>query len=412
MKTLTRFALTVSLVLNAALITVLVLGSRTDAPDAASLAPGPALLKPAEPEIDANVWPSLHASADLPALVTRLREAGFPPAVVRAIVSAQLQEQFAARRRALDPAGESRPFWKSVASDPRLEAALRQLSRDQQQALRELLGSDADSDHPIMRMQEMRTFGHLPQEKREQARRITAEFNDRRSDIFAAVSGGGAISFTPAMREQIDALETQMRAELRSLMTPPEFEEYDLRGSNTANSLRHQLAAFEATEAEFRLLFKLQREFEERFPPGFGPMSPEMSRSRGEAHRQLTEQIKAALGPVRGAEYERATNHDYRTTSLLVGRLGLPPETTNQIWSIRTDIEKRAQELRQNPAQPPDGRRAEQLGSLQAQAVADLTQLLGARGMEAYKQYSGRWIEHLVPRPSGTPVPAQLRLGP
>src|SRR5262245_41146713 len=100
MSKLAALFLAVSLVLNAGLAVLLALGAtenRLGPVSARSEPPRP--LTAAGPVIDATVWPAL-SSGDLPSLVTRLREAGFPPGVVRAIVSAQLSEQFAARRKA------------------------------------------------------------------------------------------------------------------------------------------------------------------------------------------------------------------------------------------------------------------------------------------------------------------------
>lgn len=84
-----------------------------------------------------------------------------------------------------------------------------------------------------------------------------------------------------------------MNAELAKIMTPREFEDYELRGSNTTNSLHYQLAAFDVTESEFRTLFQLQKAFDARFPPMYGPSSQEQSRLRGEAQQQLNQQIAA-----------------------------------------------------------------------------------------------------------------------
>ena len=44
-------------------------------------------------------------------------------------------------------------------------------------------------------------------------------------------------TITPADRDKLSALEKQMRAELAKIMTPREYEDYELRGGNTANSL-------------------------------------------------------------------------------------------------------------------------------------------------------------------------------
>jgi hypothetical protein len=390
-----------SLVLNVALVVLLAVGSATRTATSNDRTPAPPLVaSSAKPVIDATVWPNLVAG-DLKNVVSRLRDSGFPPAIVRAIVSTQLQEQFAARRKALDPNADNRPFWKASVMEPALMTALRQLGREQQKAMRELLGPDAEPDDPMSRARDARQFGHLPPDKANEARRIVREFNDLRADV--VMGFGGPVVVTQADRDKMAGLEKQMRAELAKLMTPQEYENYELRGSNTANSVRNQLAAFDATEAEFRTIFQLQRAYDERFGQMYAQTSPEESRLRGEAQRQMNEQIKAALGPVRAEEYERARNYEYRTTSQLVARLELPAETTDKAWAVRDEIQKRAILIHQNSALPPD-QRAQQLAALQKEAVDKVAPLFGARGVEAYKQNGGQWIDNLAPRPRTPPV--------
>lgn len=407
MNKLVAVIVAASLGLNAVLLALLALGFREPA------APAVAAVKPTRaaaataPIIDATVWPSLQRGGDLPSLVASLREAGFPPAMVRAIVSAQINEQFAARRKALDPDADSRPFWKST-NDAKLIEAQRQFSREHQKMMRDLLGKDALADDPLSRAREGRMFGHLPPEKLDEARRIVREFNELRSDVFMSLSGGGGIiTITAAYSEKLNALDKQMNAELAKIMTPSEFEDYELRGSNTATSLHYQLAAFDVTESEFRMLFQLQKAFDARFPQRYGPSSQEQMRLRTEAQQQLNQQIKAALGPVRAAEYERATNYEYRTASQLVARLELPPETTNQLWTIREETMKRVTDLRQGQG-TPSPQLTEQLKALQQEATTRIAPLLGgAHRVEVYKQYGGQWLGSLVPRPPppGSPRP-------
>jgi hypothetical protein len=401
MNKLITALLILSLGLNTALVAVLATGASSRTQTSRAVAATPRAAKPKGPVVDATVWPKLN-SGDLPSLVARLRETGFPPAMVRAIISAQLQEQFAVRRKALDPDADTRPFWKSSTMDLNVQNGMRQLYRDQQAAMRELLGGDADPDDPMSRAREARQFGHLPPEKVSEARRIVREFDELRSDVYSGSLG----TVTTAAREKLAAYDRQMQVELKKIMTPQEYADYELRGSSTANSLRYQLAAFDTTETEFRTLFQLQRAFDDRFGQLYSQPSQEEMRLRGEAHRQLTEQIKAALGPVRMAEYERATNYEYRNASQLVARLELPPETTNKVYEVQKSIQAEVQDISRSSPSAADREKA--LARLAAEAQTKITALLGERGFQAYQQYGGSWLQTLKPRPApgGAAAPA------
>ncbi|HEY1108589.1 MAG TPA: hypothetical protein VGE76_08160, partial [Opitutaceae bacterium] len=131
--------------------------------------------------------------------------------------------------------------------------------------------------------------------------------------------------------------------------------------------------------------------------------------------RQINDQIKAMLGPVRGEEFTRANDHYYRQTSQLVSRLELPAETTTKIWELRQDIEKRARAVYSDSSLNPETR-AQQLTALRQETDQQLQGMLGTRGMEPYRQYGGDWMRMLTPQPAATRTPSGgtsiIRTGP
>src|SRR5438034_5619970 len=88
-----------SLVLNAALIVAAVIGSATDSTpvvQADSAAAAVTVEKTTNAAPGPETWTNLQ-SDDLTTQIGRLRAEGFPPALVRAIISAQIRESFAGR---------------------------------------------------------------------------------------------------------------------------------------------------------------------------------------------------------------------------------------------------------------------------------------------------------------------------
>jgi hypothetical protein len=390
MKTILRLVLFASLALNATFAFFVFTRHAPPAPPAPAT---PAVDGPVvPPPIDQNVWPDFQTD-DLSALAARLRASGFPPSLIRAILAAQLDEQFAARRKALRSAEANLPFWKSQTRDPKLMTALVQLDREQQKLLRQLLGADAETDDPRSRLYQNRSFDFLPADKAATLGSLLRDYDERRSDLYAS----GFSSNTD--RAKFDALEKEQHDALARVLTPAELAEYDLRNSSTANSLRTNLSAFNPSEAEFRALYPLQAAFDERWGNDFGlTLSADERRQRDDAQKLLTGQIKAAFGPERAAEYVRATDGNYQLTSRLAERLDLPPETTNNLWAAKTEFQQRLTDIYRTAS--PDERVA-QLTALQQEAIARITPLLGgASGVEAYKQYGGSWLQSMVPRPA------------
>jgi hypothetical protein len=428
--------LVASLLVNLALV-ALVLTTPTGKADGVSPAADPkpkTAAKNAKPsgidvsDVDPALWTNLGGE-DLRTLVARLRDAGFPPSLVRSIISAQVYESFAAQRKALTADKKEVPFWKvDQPADAKTQAALRELNRAQNAMMRELLGTAGPTDDPTYAAMMRRQYGNLPVEKIEQISRVQQDYSELRQQIYTAagLGGGGVISFLPEEQAKLALIEKEQKADIAQLLTPQELEDYELRSSNTASQMRYSLSAFKPTEDEFRTIYKLQRAFDEQYDMRSmmatqgTPASQEMMRQRSEAQKQLTAQIKSTLGDERGAEYERATDNNFQQIHRVVERLDLPTESAVQVWTAQKDIEQRANALRQDRTLQPAARN-EQLAALAQEANSKVTAAIGERGYQVYRQNGGFWITNLEQASRagagpGTAVPViqggMIRVGP
>lgn len=401
-----------SLAVNAAFVTLYFVRfpSGTSAPAAATsatnktaakTAPSPsAEISAAETAALAQVRTHLQ-NGDLATLVARLRAAGFSASMIRTIVAAQVNEQFTARRKELLGAQEDRPFWKGQQNlfDPKVQAGLRALGKEQSDLLKSLLGADYMQGGEEMRAAQRRQYGNLPAEKLAQLQSINADYGELSQEIYAKSKG----MMLAEDREKIAFLEKEKLADIAKTLTPQELEEFQFRTSPTANQLRGKLANFEVNEAEFRAIYKLQAAFDAQYSIRDGVPSPDKMATRVEAEKQLQAAILASLPPERGAEYKLTTDPQYQQVNRLVARLELPPATTQQVVSVQQDIQARATTLRTDRTLTPDARTA-QLTALQEEATTKLTTALTPRGLEAYKQNGGAWLQGLQPRPASAPA--------
>jgi hypothetical protein len=390
-----------SLAVNAALVAFLVIGPSGDSssrpPSAVRPATATGSAAATSTPLDPDVWTALQAG-DLAAQRDRLRAGGFPPDIIRSILAAQVNESFAARRKALTAAQPEMPFWKNPTPDPKVQAALRDLSREEEKILKDLLGKDARDDDPAYAASLHRQFGDLPDAKIEELRRIQDDYNRQRSDIFANARSGGIL---PEERQKLTALEKAMHADFGSVLTPEELMNYDLRSSNTASQLRYNLAAFDPSEQEYRTLFQLQQAFDQQFGPMYSQPSQDEMKARSDAQKLLDRDISSALGEARYADYLRAKDYNYRQTSQLVARLELPPETANQVYAVQQDVQQRMRTIQMDRTlQMPD--RLQQLSALADEAKAKIAAVLGPRGFDAYPANGGSWLQNVAPRPAIT----------
>lgn len=398
-----------SLLGNAALIAVLLFvspeGTASSSGDSAAAAKSSSTSRPAKAGDTAGVNPKLWhdlGDPDLSAQVSRLRAAGFPPAIVRAIIAAQIQENFAAKRKALSPPPSTGEFWKNdQPTDPKIRAALRELGLQQNRLLTDLLGADSEVN-PMQNVYEHRPLAGLPPAKTEQLSRVKRDYDEMRSEVYSGFSGG---SLLPEDRAKLALLDKEQRADFAQILSPQELENYELRSSNTAMQMRYSLSAFAPTEAEFRAIYQQQRVFDEKYD-GMSMMgaTQETMQQRAEAQKQLTAQIKASLGPERGTDYERASDYNFQAINRVVDRLSLPKTAATEVWTLQKDVEQRTRALQTNRELTPDARAA-QLAALNTEVTTKLTTTLGQRGYDVYKQNGGYWLQNLQPRPAGPTTP-------
>lgn len=391
MKTLLSLLAALSLAANVALVIVLFAGrgGADSAPDtSAATTAGKPSASDQNASADSKLWTQL-SSDDLPGMVQRLRDAGVPIDYIRALAAARIREGFAERRKALSGNTADQAFWKSTLTlDPRLRAAQMQLYREEREALRQLLGPDAEA--PESSLYQTKRYESVPAARLPEVKDLERLFDERRQEIYSTNVG----AFTAEQGRKLEELRKEQEAALARLLTPEELLEYNLRNSDVSNSLRSELTAFNPTEQEFREMYKLMA------PAGSfqAGMTQEEMQRRSDAQRAAREQIKTMLGPERGAEYERATNYQYRQTSQLVSRLELPPETAVKLWDMKTDIEKRAREIGRDVDMQT---RLQQLAALKQEADQRIVSLVGARGVQPYQQYGGDWMRMLAPPTPG-----------
>ena len=343
----------------------------------------------------AKSWAELQ-TGDLNTLVARLKAAGFSTSMIRAIVFAQVNEQFAARRKELAGNQTEQPFWKNQRSammDPKIMTALRDLGKEQMALMKSLLGPDGVPGSDEMNAWQRRQFGNLTPEKLTQLQSINTDYSELQQEIMQKANG----VILPEDREKLAFLEKEKLADIAKTLTPQEFEDFQLRSSNTANQLRGQLGSFNTTEAEFRALYKAAAAIDEKYRTA-GTRNPGDYQNR---QADMLTQAKAVLTPERFAAYNLATDPQSRQVSSLVARLELPPATTQQVVSLQQDFQNRQRALMTNRELTPANRTAQQAALLQ-EATAKLSTTLTPRGLEAYKQNGGQWLESLKPRPAPT----------
>jgi hypothetical protein len=369
----------------------------TDAlgPGTQNVAVPPARPLPSARQI-AAVFSTLDSS-DLKSFIDRLRAAGVPHEILRAIAEAKVNDALFERRTELAKTYVvPQPYWshKFQQTDPKLWREMQAVEKDRVAMLKEALGPDAPQpdEGPIMKAIAQNNSGGIPRENLDRMNAIMSDYNDLKGEIMASSNG----VWTQEVRDKLAYLDKEQKADMATALSPDAYFEYQLRNSPVAANLRNSLSAFNPTEDEFRAVFKAQQDFNQQYGDPYGQMSPDQQIERQAHQSELNSSIAQALGSERYADYHTQTDPNYVMTNNFVQQLGLPQTATQQVVSVRDDIGKRADAIRHDPTLS-DADRSSQMSALADEASSRLSAILGDNELAAYKQAGGYWIPNVIP---------------
>jgi hypothetical protein len=333
-----------------------------------------------------------------------LRATGFPDEMVRSIVQMRIWKKYEARMKALNPQpDENQAWWKhnranqygSRQSKSQRTESMR-LHHEMRDEVETLLGPDPNQQ----RRQDQR-LGFLPPEKRQDLQKIQQDYQELINEVQLDIDGFQLPSDVAKLR----FLEDEQRRDIEALLTPEERLAYELRTSPSANQLRWQMTNLDASEAEFRAIFPLQKAFDEKYNPqnqySSGRNDQETPRdeaywkARSVAAVALKDQIKEIIGEERFAESVRLQDNDWRQLEAATARLQLPADTPAQLYSLRSTTADAAQQVAQNPALTFEQKK-QALVDLATRTRDQVRTALGTEGGEAYFKNNGMsWLKEL-----------------
>jgi hypothetical protein len=378
-----------SLVANAALLVAVL---KPSAPDQA-----PAVTKPVIRRSSAATAPTL-VTADLQdALATgdaaALTAAGLSPEAARQLIIGRAYARQRDRIRALrNPTDDGAAYWQRESGpegfgrrtrEQRLE--MRKIQREFQDEVRAALGEDPYAD--MGRTNSLLSF--LPADRREQLRRIEEDYSELMGEVYGEA---GSVQL-PSDREKLKLLQTEKERDIAAALGPEAYEQYLLRVSGSAGTIRNRYGAAIKDEAQYRQIFALQKAFDDRFAvntPFAEGSNAAQRQERREAEQQLQQAIAAILGPEQAQVAQRSNDFEYRTLTALTSRLNLPAGTPAQIYAARDTYAAQSQQINANTALSRE-ERSRQIRALGEQALADLQKTMGTEGAQTYAQRSG-WL--------------------
>lgn len=334
-------------------------------------------------------------SPEYPVYIANLRAIGCPELTVRDIIVADVNQLFAPRYVALARNVPGLSWW--TKQDPRrplptsIQSQINALNLEKRQLLEKLLGKEAlvglDAlDLGVAGVQEQQAWTFLPAGKRVGLQQILSRY--------AALLEWGRTQWKGLPTEEHEAKLKELWAarlnELRQLLSPVELEEFQLRDSPTADSLREHYGKSDLTEAEFRQLYALRSEFEQQHPD-----------PKSEDWKQHEESISQALGSSRMAELEKQNNRMWQAMKDLTSTdaVTLPPALMENAYQVQKEYSQRMVKavgvMFSDPQQDPTP-----LWDLAAEMEGKLTGLLGKGAVDQLNRRGA--LPRLVVQTDGT----------
>ena len=220
-----------------------------------------------------------------------------------------------------------------------------------------------------------------PGERMARADKIRRDYDEMTTKFSADFSAAGAAfpGGLGAYLRQLALLQGEKHKDLAAILTPRELEDLELRETNAGQTVARLLGDTAATEEQRRAVFRLQKEFEDRFALVFDLSTPALLAR--EIERQAVQQkIRSVLGDVLFGAWLRGEGLDYAGFAAFARQQGLSDTLPLELWREKNEFILARLQLKARtdltPAQVLELERA-----LVNQTVARVTGLIGPAAM-------------------------------
>ena len=321
------------------------------------------------------------ASTNLAQYAANLRSIECPKEIIREVILAVVNEDFARRRHAIFAPIHAQ-LWELMVQPEQskqddhenIERRSDELRTERSEKLEAVLGANWQRDAepsllPVYYYQS--TLNFLPEEKQRRWSELDKDYNQRQQDIYRQTPGNAA-----DQKAQLEAITQERDEARRQLLTAEEYQEYTARTSSQAGWAQN-LAGFEATEEDYHALNQLRAST----PPN------QLS--------QFNAQAQALLGDERFAVFQRGQDQRFAEIHSLAERCQLPTNTVELLYQQRLNAEQQCAQVRSNVTMATEDKRTLLL-LIQSETRQHVFGALGETAGEAYLRHHGNWLEAMA----------------
>jgi hypothetical protein len=345
-------------------------------------------------------WRQLE-SEDYRTYIARLRAIGCPEQTIRDLIIADVDSLIAPRLGSIAPRTNPLVFWQTDERElwsqerrARIREQRQDIDFEKRDIIWQLMGIDLAAER--LRVQgEEDALGErlrfLPVDKQTQVRKLMDQYETAELALRERQAGSG-LPLKPGDQTELRRLFQERDQRIAQLLTPAEFEQYELWFSPTAYKVRDGLFGMNPSQEEFLAVYALTRSFDETWNTDTLDLTDPDTRQHWEqARRDYDQQIREKLGEERYAEYKRGQDPTYRALVLAVARHNLPAQTANEAYQLLSLAQAEQARIRTSPTLSAQQKEAV-LQEIDRETDQAAVNLLGPQAFGYYQQH-GRVVD-------------------
>lgn len=304
-------------------------------------------------------WAEIE-STDYPTYIANLRRIGCPEDTIRDIIIAEVEHMFE-QRRLSEVVTPDQQWWRSEPDYTVMEEASRRfqaMEAEKDALLTQLLGpgwnkkpqtSSGDPillDGPVLSKLSPDTKAALFKSESTARERMEAYLRQKEE---------AGQQPDPA---ELAKLRRETRAELSKILSPEQLEEYLLRYSYTATTLRQDLRGFAATPEEFRNIFRTHDAYDEQIQALANSNDPASVKRRQELEKLRDAAVAQTIGPERFPLYVMTQNPLFQAAQTEAEKNGAAAEKVLPIFYINQLAQSEQQKINNDTGLSQEDREA------------------------------------------------------
>jgi hypothetical protein len=337
-------------------------------------------------------WQQIE-SPNFVTFIKNLRAIGCPEQIIRDIVTSEINRVFA-QRRLEDVVYPNYQWWLSKPDPAVVQTAadkLAALENERRKFLTSLLGAgwDAQNNEAIAADGGITLTGPVLGDLSPETKQTVYAIAARAQEKIEAYQESVRLQNKPVDPMEMVRLREEPLAQLASVLTQPQYEEYALRYSPGADQLRSQMSSVNFSPDQFRELFNAVSSINSQPIFYYNGTDSQLLAAKKQLQSQTDAIIKETMGDQFYATYQLNLDPLYQSSKATVEQLGVPETSITPIYEINRATQAELDRIRQDTTLTSD-EKVEAIAQTQVEQQQSIEEILGPDAFQRWLQTRSR----------------------